>query len=401
MKFWWSATQANSQHDSLKNKWKSFKNESIQATFQRASDGFSSVFFSPPASESAKCRALPGHYYDGLLRKCMMCAEVCGRHPAECWPHCHSESQLKYSKHSVMLSASASWFIKKKRFWEYRTIRMREFQRRWALLQNKLIKRGKQTNFETLQLNHVQNSSDIPQVPWTHKALHPGIPFLDGRRLKFLSFTDVIVCILKESLLRRSFFCSSTASLCLEGGGGRRPGRLHPPALPPSGCKLGPAVFQPVAGLGCLSEKSKDSSCQLPIQGGQPRPGVCGTALPGREPPRSALRRYPRASQRDQGFQFRSDCVYSFPDFAGNSCQPTSYSLSEDASPTETCVCVHCFPDLTALGQGHDRPLRVPFSIYPCPVIHKAHVQNGGPVQPEGAAPTTEGDAREQEAVVG
>lgn len=109
--------------------------------------------FSPPALESAKCKALPGHYYDGLLRKCVMCAEVCGRHPAECWQHCHSESQMKYS---VMLSASTSCFIKKKRFentgwsgWE-NSNRHQEDEH----CCNALIKRWKQTkqkkNFETL-----------------------------------------------------------------------------------------------------------------------------------------------------------------------------------------------------------------------------------------------------------
>lgn len=83
--------------------------------------------------------------------------------------------------------------------------------------------------------------------------------------------------IITEKICIFFFFpCSSTASSC-----GDRPGTPHPPALPPSGCKLGVAVFQPVAGLGCLSEKSKDSSCELTIQGGQPRPGVYGSALPG------------------------------------------------------------------------------------------------------------------------
>ncbi|XP_024913803.1 tumor necrosis factor receptor superfamily member 13B isoform X2 [Cynoglossus semilaevis] len=40
-----------------------------------------------------------------------------------------------------------------------------------------------------------------------------------------------------------------------------------------------------------------------------------------------------------------------------------SEPLSE-SSPTETCVCVHCFPDLKALGQGHDRPPRTQSSLY-------------------------------------
>uniref|UniRef100_A0A8D0ADE3 TNFR-Cys domain-containing protein n=1 Tax=Sander lucioperca TaxID=283035 RepID=A0A8D0ADE3_SANLU len=44
---------------------------------------------------------------------------------------------------------------------------------------------------------------------------------------------------------------------------------------------------------------------------------------------------------------------------------------SYDSIPTETCVCVHCFPDLKALGQGNDRPLRAPFSFYQQPVLHR------------------------------
>lgn len=96
-----SSARANTRHDSMKNKQKSF-----QSTFQAVSHAFSFLLLFPaPALERAKCRALPGHYYDGLLRKCVMCVEVCGTHPAECWQHCQGESQLKYS---VMLSASAS-----------------------------------------------------------------------------------------------------------------------------------------------------------------------------------------------------------------------------------------------------------------------------------------------------
>lgn len=45
----------------------------------------------PPALESAHCKAVPGHFYDRLLKKCMWCADVCGRHPAECSQHCRGE----------------------------------------------------------------------------------------------------------------------------------------------------------------------------------------------------------------------------------------------------------------------------------------------------------------------
>lgn len=44
-----------------------------------------------PALESVKCKAMPGHYYDMLLKKCVNCSAVCGRHPVECSAHCQSE----------------------------------------------------------------------------------------------------------------------------------------------------------------------------------------------------------------------------------------------------------------------------------------------------------------------
>lgn len=89
-------------------------------------------------------------------------------------------------------------------------------------------------------------------------------------------------------------------------------------------------------------------------------------------------------------------CVHSFPDFAGKSRQPTSYDLSDDSSPTETCVCVHCFPDMKTLSQGHDRALRAPSSLYSYPVLHRAHVRNGGSVQPRVPAPSTEGGVQSE-----
>lgn len=41
--------------------------------------------------ESALCVATPGHYFDRLVKKCVRCAKICGRHPAECSHHCSSE----------------------------------------------------------------------------------------------------------------------------------------------------------------------------------------------------------------------------------------------------------------------------------------------------------------------
>uniref|UniRef100_A0A3B5K825 TNFR-Cys domain-containing protein n=1 Tax=Takifugu rubripes TaxID=31033 RepID=A0A3B5K825_TAKRU len=81
-----------------------------------------------------------------------------------------------------------------------------------------------------------------------------------------------------------------------------------------------------------------------------------------------------------------------------NSDHPTSYDQSDDSSPTETCVCVHCFPDLKALSHGHDMSLRAPFSLYP--VFQRAQVKNGGPLQTEVNIPTSEA-VLQQASVVG
>ncbi|XP_022598099.1 tumor necrosis factor receptor superfamily member 13B [Seriola dumerili] len=53
-----------------------------------------------------------------------------------------------------------------------------------------------------------------------------------------------------------------------------------------------------------------------------------------------------------------------------------THSRSNDSSPTETCVCVHCFPDLKPLAQGNDRLLRAP-------VLPRGQTQNGGPLWAE------------------
>ncbi|TKS90154.1 Tumor necrosis factor receptor superfamily member 13B [Collichthys lucidus] len=68
----------------------------------------------------------------------------------------------------------------------------------------------------------------------------------------------------------------------------------------------------------------------------------------------------------------------SSKDVATNSSRPADREPSDDSSPTETCVCVHCFPDLKALGQGNDKLVREPFPFYPQAVPHRAQIQNNG-----------------------
>ncbi|CAG5909825.1 unnamed protein product [Menidia menidia] len=59
---------------------------------------------------------------------------------------------------------------------------------------------------------------------------------------------------------------------------------------------------------------------------------------------------------------------------------PPNCEQPDDSSPTETCVCVHCFPDLRTLGQDSQRPLRGPYSFYQQAVLHKANIPKSEPV---------------------
>lgn len=76
----------------------------------------------------------------------------------------------------------------------------------------------------------------------------------------------------------------------------------------------------------------------------------------------------------------RPDCQpgQSSKGFVTNSSCPTDRDPSDDPSPTETCVCVHCFPDLKTLGQGNDRPPRAPLPFYSQSLLHRAQIQKNG-----------------------
>ncbi|XP_073345029.1 uncharacterized protein [Pagrus major] len=86
-------------------------------------------------------------------------------------------------------------------------------------------------------------------------------------------------------------------------------------------------------------------------------------------------------------------------DFVTNTNLPTDHEPSNDSSPTETCVCVHCFPDLKALGQSHDRPPRAPLSFYPQAVHHRAQIQNGEPLWTDGNLYTSGPEVQDEAAV--
>ncbi|XP_035001393.1 tumor necrosis factor receptor superfamily member 13B isoform X1 [Hippoglossus stenolepis] len=62
---------------------------------------------------------------------------------------------------------------------------------------------------------------------------------------------------------------------------------------------------------------------------------------------------------------------------------PPNREQSDDSIPTETCVCVHCFPDLKALGQSNDKPLGPPFSFNQQAGFPVAQTMNGRPLWTE------------------
>ncbi|XP_030611456.1 tumor necrosis factor receptor superfamily member 13B isoform X2 [Archocentrus centrarchus] len=73
---------------------------------------------------------------------------------------------------------------------------------------------------------------------------------------------------------------------------------------------------------------------------------------------------------------------------------------SDDSLPTETCVCVHCFPDMNMRGQATSRPLRDSSLFYQQAVLQRAQNQYGGPCWTEPSFQTY-GMKVQEEAAVG
>lgn len=87
-------------------------------------------------------------------------------------------------------------------------------------------------------------------------------------------------------------------------------------------------------------------------------------------------------------------------DFVPSSTYLSYSEPSEDSYPPETCVCVHCFPDLRGLGQDSSRSQRPPYSCYQQGILHRAHFQNGG-LHWTGGSLRTSGPEIQQGAAVG
>ncbi|KAL7372285.1 hypothetical protein ABVT39_013238 [Epinephelus coioides] len=127
---------------------------------------------------------------------------------------------------------------------------------------------------------------------------------------------------------------------------------------------------------------NQESVVQMGQEVGRPEQSSTGVGK-GLEPIPADIGREARYTLDRSPDYHRVDTVLTGNDFITNSYHTTDREPSYDSSPTETCICVHCFPDLKALGQGNDRPPRAPYTFYQQPAIHKALFQNGGPVWTE------------------
>uniref|UniRef100_A0A3P8TWW3 TNFR-Cys domain-containing protein n=1 Tax=Amphiprion percula TaxID=161767 RepID=A0A3P8TWW3_AMPPE len=101
--------------------------------------------------------------------------------------------------------------------------------------------------------------------------------------------------------------------------------------------------------------------------------------------PSEGTRRKPKCvvQQRQEFGLPTSQLGMTSRDYPTSSSCPTNRDPSDDSSPTETCVCIHCFPDLKALGQCNNRPPRAPFTFNQEAALQRAQIQKGGPLWPE------------------
>ncbi|XP_061564625.1 tumor necrosis factor receptor superfamily member 13B [Cololabis saira] len=58
---------------------------------------------------SALCEAKPGHCYDRLLKACLKCEDISGRHPPECNQHCPALSRPAITKKLVVDGTTQVW----------------------------------------------------------------------------------------------------------------------------------------------------------------------------------------------------------------------------------------------------------------------------------------------------
>ncbi|XP_054623587.1 tumor necrosis factor receptor superfamily member 13B isoform X2 [Dunckerocampus dactyliophorus] len=61
---------------------------------------------------------------------------------------------------------------------------------------------------------------------------------------------------------------------------------------------------------------------------------------------------------------------------------------ADESIPTETSVCVHCFPDFTAVGSDNKKPHRAPLMHYQQDVLNHARMQHQCPPRAQGRSHT-------------
>ncbi|KAK5850455.1 hypothetical protein PBY51_001335 [Eleginops maclovinus] len=104
----------------------------------------------------------------------------------------------------------------------------------------------------------------------------------------------------------------------------------------------------------------------------------------------------PKEARQQQGRKEVTQPERSSKGFQENSNHPSEFEPTYDSSPTETCVCVHCFPDLKALSQGNQR---APYSVHQQPSLHRAQTLKPGPVWTEQNLQNCEHRLQEEAAV--
>ncbi|XP_019962435.2 tumor necrosis factor receptor superfamily member 13B [Paralichthys olivaceus] len=83
-------------------------------------------------------------------------------------------------------------------------------------------------------------------------------------------------------------------------------------------------------------------------------------------------------------------------DLVTSSSCPPNRMQSDDSIPTETCVCIHCFPDLKALGQSNDRP---PLPINQQAVLPGVQTMEGRPLFTEQSLHSPGGGSSEMRSI--
>lgn len=97
--------------------------------------------------------------------------------------------------------------------------------------------------------------------------------------------------------------------------------------------------------------------------------------------------------------QFNEGLPSSLIDILTSPSCPVNLEPSDDSLPTETCVCVHCFPDMNMRGPAHSRTLRDPPVLYQQAVLQRAQTQNGGACWTEQSFQTYDMKVQEEAAV--